>query len=184
MLPRQSDSDALCALMAGYQSGNADSFDRLYAALAPPLRRYLLAQARDAARAEDLLQDTFLHLHRARHTYDPALPLEPWAFAIARHVFLMDCRKAGRRREVALGAPDTEPAAPGASVEAAGVVRHELERALAELTPERRGAVLLHHHFGHSFAEIGARLGIRAATARLRASRGLRVLRELLRGKR
>ncbi len=169
--------------MVAYQQGDAESFDRLYAALAPPLRRYLIGQTRDVSRAEDLLQDTLLRLHRARHTYDPELPVEPWAFAIARHVVLMDRRKAGRRREVALLDPDVEPAS-APSAEAAGLARRELERALAGLTPERRRAVLLHHHFGLTFDEIGARLGIRAAAARLRASRGVRVLRELLRGKR
>jgi RNA polymerase sigma-70 factor (ECF subfamily) len=174
-----SDPDTLRSLMAGYQRGDAACFDRLYAALAPPLRRYLLAQTRDAAQADDLLQETFLRLHRARHTYDPALPLEPWAYAIARHVFLMARRSAARRREDPLPEETPAPAAFASAVEA----RHELERALAGLSPERRGAVLLHHYHGLGFEEIGARLGVRAAAVRLRASRGMRVLRALLRGR-
>lgn len=179
-----SRSDLLRALMAGYQEGNAESFEELYAALAPSLRRTLLAQVRDAARAEDLLQETFLQIHRARHTYDPALPLEPWAFAIARHVFLMHCRKAGRRREVPLEGAAAEVPSPAPSPEAAEVARNELERALARLSPGRREAVLLHHHLGLSFDEAGERLGVRPAAARLQASRGIRMLRDILRGAR
>ena len=61
------------------------------------LRRYLLGQARDAAKADDLVQETFLQMHRARHTFNPAFPLTPWAMAIARHVWLMHRRAASRR---------------------------------------------------------------------------------------
>ena len=61
-------------LMAAYQAGDAASFDPLYAALAPRLRRYLRGLARDATLADDLLQEVFLRFHRARHTHDPAFP--------------------------------------------------------------------------------------------------------------
>src|SRR5690349_15250022 len=101
----------LSRLMAGYQAGDAACFDALYAALAPGLRRYLSALTRDAARAEDLLQETFLRMHKVRHTYDPARPVEPWAFAIARHVFLMAHRRARRSRDAPL--LSTEYTQPG-----------------------------------------------------------------------
>ena len=84
-------------LMVEYQLGRFEAFDQLYALVAPPVRRYLLSQARDAARADDLLQETFLQVHRARHTFDPSFPLTPWVMAIARHVWLMDRRTASRR---------------------------------------------------------------------------------------
>jgi RNA polymerase sigma-70 factor, ECF subfamily len=71
-------------LMREYQDGRFDAFDEIYASIAPALRRYLLSQARDGAKADDLVQETFLQLHRARHTYDPSFPLMPWAMAIAR----------------------------------------------------------------------------------------------------
>jgi RNA polymerase sigma-70 factor (ECF subfamily) len=97
--------DELRALMAGYQRGELEAFDALYLALAPGLRRYLGALCRDAARVDDLLQETFLQIHRARHAYDPRLPAEPWLFSIARHVFLMERRSRSRRREAALEGP-------------------------------------------------------------------------------
>lgn len=65
----------LRTLMREYQQGRFEAFDDLYAALAPVLRRYLSSYARDGARADDLVQDVFLQLHRARHTYDPAYPV-------------------------------------------------------------------------------------------------------------
>src|SRR3954463_3375880 len=83
--------------MAGYLQGRLDAFDGLYAALAPRIRSYLLGQCRDRALADDLVQETFLQLHRSRRTYQPGRPVTPWVFAIARHVYLMHRRSTGRR---------------------------------------------------------------------------------------
>jgi RNA polymerase sigma-70 factor, ECF subfamily len=169
---------SLSHLMAGYQAGDAACFDALYAALAPGLRRYLSALTRDAARAEDLLQETFLRMHKVRHTYDPARPLEPWAFAIARHVFLMAHRRARRSREAPL--LSTEYTQPGMTApDVATVSAHELARALESLPRDRRQAVVLHHVWGFRFDEIAARLGIQEGAARLRAHRGIKALRQL-----
>jgi RNA polymerase sigma-70 factor (ECF subfamily) len=142
------------------------------------LRRYLLSQARDAAKADDLLQDTFLQLHRARHTYDPAFPLTPWAMAIARHVWLMDRRTQSRR-----------PWAPGDVAEIELPVRGEasayaektdVRRALGQVAASRRAAVIQHHVLGLSFKEIAERAGIAETAAKLRSSRGMAQLRALL----
>lgn len=73
-----------------------DAFDGLYAALAGRIRGYLLSQCRDSALADDLLQETFMQTHRSRRTYQPGRPVTPWIFAIARHVYLMNRRSAGR----------------------------------------------------------------------------------------
>ena len=59
----------LCRLMNRYLAGNLDAFDGLYTALASRLRSHFIAQCRDAALADDLVQDTFLQLHRSRRTY-------------------------------------------------------------------------------------------------------------------
>ena len=168
--------------MAGYQAGDIEAFDRLYALLAPVLRRYLASLTYDRTRTDDLLQDAFLQLHRARHTYNPAYPVQPWALAIARHVFLMDLRTRARKGfEPADPAEADEPGV--ASADARIVARDRLRHALKALTPGTRRAVILHHLWGWSFDEIGARLGIRGAAAKLRASRGMATLRDRLAGK-
>src|SRR5580693_430551 len=87
----------LCALMEAYLDGRIEAFDGLYAALSHRVRGYLMGLCRDGARADDLLQDTFLQIHRSRRTYEPGRPVTPWVFAIARHVYLMQRRSAGRR---------------------------------------------------------------------------------------
>ena len=175
------EPDELRRLMISYQAGDAASFDRLYAALAPVLRRFLSSLARDPVRMEDLLQETFLQLHKARHTFDPAFPVAPWAYAIARHVFLAEFRRRRRAREAPLLEEAAGLAAPDPSQSA--VAAHELDRALAQLPEERREPLVLHHLRGWSFDEIASRLGIREGAARVRAHRALEQLRRLLGGK-
>ncbi|HYB96455.1 MAG TPA: RNA polymerase sigma factor [Vicinamibacterales bacterium] len=166
--------------MREYQHGRFEAFDEIYAALAPTLRRYLRSQVRDANKADDLVQETFLQMHRARHTYDPRLPLTPWTMAIARHVWLMDRRSVSRRP----WAPEdvTEMELPVRGEAAALAERIEVRRALGQVAPARRDAVIQHHLLGFSFKEIAARAGIAETAAKLRSSRGMAQLRALLKG--
>jgi RNA polymerase sigma-70 factor (ECF subfamily) len=170
------DQDELGQLMTAYQAGSLHAFERLYAALAPPLRGYLAALSRDRVHATDLLQETFLQIHRSRRAYRPGLPVRPWVFAIARHVWLMD-RRLNARRPATGGEPADLPV-PAAVDDLAD--RDTLRRALSTLLPDRREALLLHHVWGFSFAEIGQLLGIRADAAKLRSSRGMADLRRRL----
>lgn len=163
----------LRALMVGYQRGEIDAFDELYRRLAPILRRCLAALARDASWVDDLLQETFLQMHRARHTYNLAFPVRPWALAIARHVFLMSRRARGRRHGF-----DDDHAGELDRVSCHGhenacLAKEGLARTLTILTPCTRRAVLLHHGLGFSFEEVGRALGIRETAAKLRVSRAV-----------
>jgi RNA polymerase sigma-70 factor (ECF subfamily) len=165
--------------MTGYLAGQLDAFDGLYAALAPRIRSYLLGQCRDPSLADDLVQNTFLQVHRSRRTYQPGRPVTPWVFAIARHVFLMHRRSAGRRarfHDTLAGelATDDLPR-DDLRVLADG---DEVRRALAAVPDDQRRALVMHHVEGWSFAEIAAKLGIRVNAAKTRAFRGMRKLRE------
>jgi RNA polymerase sigma-70 factor (ECF subfamily) len=167
----------LCGLMTGYLEGSLDAFDGLYARLAPRLRSYLLAQCRDRSLADDLVQDTFFQLHRSRRTYEPGRPVTPWAFAIARHAFLMHLRRTRRRvrfeETLAADLITRDAVRDDARVFAD---RDEVRRALVNLPADQRDALVLHHVQGWSFAEIAAQLGIRVNAAKTRAFRGMRKL--------
>jgi RNA polymerase sigma-70 factor, ECF subfamily len=175
-------ADDLPGLMAAYQAGRIEAFDALYAALAGELRAHLIGLCRDAAQAGDLLQETFLQIHRARASYRPGLPVRPWVRAIATRVYLMDRRAALRRdrHEADAGARASEPVTPAAD-RVAGE-RDGLVRALAGVPADTRAAFLLHHLFGFTFAEVAARLGIQAGAAKVRSSRARLRLRTLLGG--
>lgn len=171
--------ERLHGLMVAYQGGSYEAFEQLYAALVGPVRGWLTGATGDRTHAEDLAQETFLQVHRARHTYDAAYPVMPWVMGIARHVYLMDRRSASRRpRYVAHEeAPERGVAAEAERHIAGAPVREALRR----VSPDRRRALLLHHIGGLSFREIARRLGIRETAAKLRSSRGMGQLREGLR---
>lgn len=176
----QGQGERLRELMREYQQGRFEAFDDLYEALSPALRRYLLSHTRDGARADDLVQDVFLQLHRARHTYDPAYPVTPWVMAIARHVWLMDRRTQSRRP----WAPEdvTEMELPVRGEAAAYAAKADVRRALGQVAATRRSAVIQHHVLGWSFKEIAEKTGIAETAAKLRSSRGMAQLRTLLKG--
>ncbi len=170
----------LSRLMAGYLAGDLAAFDALYAALAPRLRGYLMAQCRDGSVADDLVQDTFLQLHRSRRTYAPGHPVTPWAFAIARHVFLMHRRRSSRRVRFEEKLTRERPST-GSRDEPGMIADNDtVRRALVAVPAEQRQALVMHHVEGWSFAEIAARLGIRVNAAKTRAFRGMRRLRQQL----
>jgi RNA polymerase sigma-70 factor (ECF subfamily) len=170
------DEAELRERMKAYQGGSMEAFEQLYAATAPSLLGYLRNLSRDATHAQDLLQDTFMQVHRSRHVYRPDLPVRPWVFAIARHVWLMAQRTRSRRPATGAELPDL-PVPP--EVESLGD-RQAVRAALGQVLPDRREALLLHHVWGFSFAEIGQMLGIRPEAAKLRSSRGMGDLRRIL----
>ncbi len=178
MSARAEDDVRLRALMVRYQAGEMAAFDEIYARVTPPVRRFLASRVRDASRVDDLAQETFLQMHRARHTYDPADPLMPLAIAIARHVWLMRLR-ADSRRPLAVEPIEELPIGVRADAESYAD-REQVRDALLALPPARRRALLWHHHWGLSFREIAARMGIRETAAKLRSSRGVAQLRSLL----
>src|SRR3954453_22952175 len=139
------DEDELRHLMAGYLAGHIEAFDALYAALAGRIRRYLLSLCRDAAVADDLLQETFMRLHRSRRTYEPGRPVVPWVFAIARHVFLMHRRAAARRLRVH-DALAEEMRRSNRTGDAVAVLAEgdALRRALLGVPAAQRQALLMH----------------------------------------
>lgn len=166
--------------MIRYQAGSLEAFEALYQSLAAPLLGYLVSLSWSRGRADDLLQETFLQIHRSRHTYQPSRPVKPWAFAVARHTFLMERRALARRSRVETSVAEDLPEVPVPAEMEGFATREELVRALSALGAERREAVVLHHVFGFTFAEIAGLLGIREGTAKLRAHRGIVALRERL----
>ena len=175
---RKADEQRLIKLMVGYQNGSMDDFAGLFAALEQPLLRYLWTFVRNRTMAEDLLQETFLQIHRARQTYTPPRPVRPWIYAITRHVALMHLRSARRRKEVL--ADDTLPEFPVLPemdrYGDAATVRKLLER----LPRKGQEVLILHHLLGLSFEEVGQIAGVSSGTAKVRAHRALKTLRASL----
>ena len=171
--------EELRGLMVRYQGGSLETFQEMYGQLAPGVRRYLLHLAGGSEIADDLLQETFLQMHRSRAAYNPAYAVRPWVFGLARNVFLMNRRAARRWANIHESRKELPefPVLPEA--ERLGS-QEEIRRGIAHLPAEQAEALLLHHEWGFSFEEIAGMLGISAAAARARASRGMADLRSAL----
>jgi RNA polymerase sigma-70 factor (ECF subfamily) len=177
-------------LMERYCDGDAAAFQELYRLVAPRILSYFLRMARERAMAEDLLQMTFLKIHRARSAYVRGADPMPWIYAIAHRTFLDEARKRQRAR-VTLS-PDgdhmPEPAAriDGQAADTHDEPRHDSELtraaldALAQLPEKQREAVVLTKLDGKSIAEAAAITGTTPGAMKVRAHRGYEALRKAL----
>jgi len=174
-------SDADLA-MERYAAGDGAAFGLVYDALAPRLYGYLLRQTRDRPRAEDLVQQTMLQIHRARDRFIPGAEVTPWAFAIARRLLVDEVRR-GRRIVLSDdGDQDSGPSdLPGADqVFAAGELAERIQRILAQLPLSQRVAFELIKQEGLTVAEAAQVLGTTVAAVKLRAHRAYEALRAAL----
>lgn len=175
--------------MERYCEGDAAAFRELYAAVAPKLYGYLLRMARQRAVADDLLQLTFMKVHRARGAFVRGADPVPWIYSIAHRTFLDEARRVKRAVvNVAQGDELPEQAAElcGGAAAAAEVPRHDPEvtkaalAALSQLPEQQREAVVLTKLDGKSVAEAAAIAGTTVGAMKVRAHRGYSALRKAL----
>jgi RNA polymerase sigma-70 factor (ECF subfamily) len=172
--------------MDSYASGNDEAFAVVYDALAPRIFAFLRRSSPNQAQAEDLVQQTFLQLHRARGTFVAGSAVAPWAFAIARRL-LIDQRRRDHRSPLNT-AQSTAEGISEASVEPAaddlleaGDLAKELRYRLDALPPPQRAAFELVRFDGLSHAEAAEALGMTVNSVKLRVHRALAALRGVLR---
>lgn len=136
--------------------------------------------------ATDLVQTTFLHLHRARADYHKGQPLRPWLFAIATNVRRDHFRKRSRRQaETPVSDVDEGvPAAfrPSSGPEASTATDRAVRRALEHLPDGQREVLVLRWYSDLSYPEIAAVLGATHSAIKVRAHRAMQQLRALLGG--
>jgi RNA polymerase sigma-70 factor (ECF subfamily) len=156
------------------------AFADLLEALLPELRAYARNLCRDPVLADDLVQEACLKAWAARETYDPSVPLRPWAFRILRNLYFQQGRRTWRESplepedaETALIAPDNAEAACDFSM---------LQRALSHLPETQRAALIAVMAAGLSYDEAGALLGCAEGTVKSRVNRGREALLGLLNG--
>jgi RNA polymerase sigma-70 factor (ECF subfamily) len=158
--------------MALAQRGDGQAYRALLDDLGPVIVRFLRRRLRDHEDLADAYQDTFLALHRARHTYQPLRPLEPWLFAIARNVAADYGRRGQRRARYEILTDNVpEPAA-----EPEREVGAQLERALRNLPRRQREALQLLKFQGLSVVEAAARIGTTPGAMKIRAHRAYAAL--------
>lgn len=165
--------------MARYADGDTRAFVEVYDELSSGLFDYLQKLTRNEAAAEDLLQQTFLRMHDARGRFEPGAAVEPWAFSIARRLFI-DWYRQGRT-VVATGLIDDD-VLPTSEPDAEAILHgyqlaERLERLLNALPPQHREVFLLVREHGLSLAQAAEVLGITQIAVKMRAHRAYEGLR-------
>ncbi len=166
--------------MATYVAGDSAAFRVLFERYAPLLMRSMLRELYVREEASDLVQQTFLQLHRARADFDPGQKLKPWIFTIAMNLKREYFRRKKRRPERSLDAETSVEPAVGALGAAQVEARRTLARGLAELPPDQREVIELHWFDGLEFPEVAAVVGASASAVKVRAHRGYVRLRAAL----
>lgn len=163
------------AAMERYAQGEDRAFGELYALLSPRLFRlciYLIGRGN----AEELLQEVFLKMHRARATFVPGGSVVAWSFAIARTTCVDRLRRDRRRPESfieqeQLEAQADSPASSPESASAGRALESLLEQRLSGLSESLRSAYVLVKLEGLSCAEAGEVLGVSASAIKQRVHR-------------
>jgi RNA polymerase sigma-70 factor (ECF subfamily) len=98
--------------MERYQQADPEAPAALISSLSPGLLRFFRSQVASREQADDLLQETWMRIHRVRHTYRPGEPVLPWIYAIARRVRIDGYRRTRRiiAHEVAMETLPEPPA--------------------------------------------------------------------------
>lgn len=163
-------------LMRNYQAGDPVAATTLIHLIGPALHRYFLADAASRAHADDLLQETWLRIHRVRHTYRSGEPVLPWFYAIARHVRIDHFRKVSRttaREEKLTDASETTMAA---SSDRAAM--EELDALLAPLPANQREVLEMLKVAGMSLEEVARATSSTVGSVKQRVHRAYKRLRQ------
>ena len=171
--------------MDRYACGDASAFAELHVGLCPRLSAFLTRVTGSKSLADDLVQETFLRMHRARASFCAGGAVIPWAYAIARNVHIDHARAAKLRATERLPSdPGSEgEAPPGADGESHAIARELMgvvERVLAELPPAQRDAFVLLRYEGLGVQDAAAVLGTTPTAVKLRAFRAYEALRAAL----
>ncbi len=165
--------------MERYQAADPQAPSVLVHAISPTLLRFFCAQGGTREEADDLLQETWLRVHRSRHTYRPGEQLMPWIYAIARHVRVDAYRKKRRitTHEAAVDSlPDLPPIRTNAAAEAP-----TFEELIASLPPSQKEVVTMLKVAGLSLEQIAEATSSSVGAVKQKAHRAYERLRTLLR---
>jgi len=156
-------------LMLDVKAGDEQSFELLLQRYRTPLVNFLFRMVRSREQAEDLAQEVFIRVYRAREEYVPSAKFTTWLFRIATNLALNSIRDNRRQKlEISMDAPLTADAEDGdekpfevadkrptVEQELVAEARKKMIRHAIEKLPEKqRAAVLLHKYQELDYAEI------------------------------
>lgn len=194
--PGEVSGDPGAERMLAFARGDEEAFDEIVELYRDPIFRFFARRVRDAGRAEDLTQEVFLRVYRARAGYRPTASFRSWLLTIAQRLALNELRAVRRRRRVFAplfgrsnagdrdGARDEDvwsavpdEAAPSPPEILEGKEREEaLRREISRLPANQRTALELVSGEDLSYAETARVMGVSVAAVRSLLVRARRTL--------
>jgi RNA polymerase sigma-70 factor, ECF subfamily len=165
-------------LLEGYQQAHAEATTELIRRLSPDLLRFFLAQETTRTEAEDLLQNAWLRIHKARHTYRTGAPVLPWVFAIAMRTRVDGYRKRRRIRQYEI-ATERLPERPSPQ-EPSHAETPTFESLIADLPESQREVLTMLKVNGLSLDEVARATSSSVGAVKQKACRAYAKLRTLL----
>lgn len=180
--------------MVACSQGDTAALDELYRRYQGAIFGFAFRYLGNVETARDMLQETFLRVHRSRQQYHPSSKFSSWLFRIARNLCIDEKRRYWNRQVMAtsqMAAPDRESDtdilesfADDKPTAAEQLGDHEVSRrireAIDQLSDEQKEVLLMSKYQGLTYREIGEILGISTESVKQRAYRAHVRLRELL----
>jgi RNA polymerase sigma-70 factor, ECF subfamily len=177
--------------MVRVRAGDADAFRSLFEKYSGAVTRFASSFTGTHARAEELAQEVFVQVYRARERYEPRAKFSTWLYTIAHNLCLNEVRRYEYRGRVesldqedpASGLPRShgmaDPDAPeGESVASGRELDARIRDLLAGLPESQRVALLLSRVEELRYREIGEVLGCSEQAVKSLIFRATRALRE------
>ena len=178
-----------------YTNGDERGFKVLMERYEPRIQGFLRKRLNDEERVEDLTQDTFLRIHRARESYDPSRKFSTWIHTIANNLLKNEFRNRSRRRETVFSElrPETSSSGgPSRPVEFQADVadpeqetyrselRQAIDSAIQRMDEHHRIPFVMREVDDLSYEEIAEAIGIPVGTVKSRLNRARNAFRSLL----
>jgi RNA polymerase sigma-70 factor (ECF subfamily) len=163
-------------LMVAAQRGDRSSYETLLTHVAGLAQAFVRKRAGDVSWCDDVVQESLLAVHRARHTYDAKRPFVPWMYAIVHNRFVDTLRSQRRRWMRELPMDGTGEPGAGAVQERQAFLR-DIRHAVSELPENQRRVIELLKFEDLSVREVASRLGMSETNVKVTAHRGYRALR-------
>jgi RNA polymerase sigma-70 factor (ECF subfamily) len=182
-------------LFQRYTDGDEQGFRILMERYEPRIQGFLRKRLNDEERVEDLTQDTFLRIHRARESYDPNRKFSTWIHTIANNLLKNEFRNRSRRRETVFSELRPDHGRSGSAVrpvefESADAdpeqetyrseLREAIDTAIGRMDEHHRLPFVMREVEDLSYEEIAEVIGIPVGTVKSRLNRARNSFRSLL----
>lgn len=163
------------------RTGDLGAFADLYERYRVPVFTFLVRLTGHHHLAEDLLQETFLRVYRARHAYEASERFRAWLFTIVRRLVADHYRRESIEWDPERDAVETLVAPDTAEQHAeARELFARVEQGLSQLPPAQREVIVLSRFAGMDADEIARVTGSTPGAVRVALHRALRRLRSLI----